>query len=324
MVSLGSLGALFLFYQVRHRLDVLDAFAGLDPRALPAALLLHVIAHLVWGGRLALVSRSVGAPMGTGAGLRLVTAGVFGASITPGRIGGDGLRFLLLRRRGWSAAPATKVLLADRFLDLLFFLLVGLAAVPLLPVLIGGDTPIRVLVLIGVSALAALVLLLVLLLAFPAAVGRAATPFLRLLARILPRATPRLRGAMGRMLRQSREGMLVLARDRRALPLAFVLTVLTWLAELGILWVLLRGFGHDVPLVLVLLLAALLNILTSLPLTPGGSGVAEVGAMALFSPLAVGLTPAFVLVWRGLTFYYDLVVGGIVAARGSARLPSGP
>lgn len=51
------------------------------------------------------------------------------------------------------------------------------------------------------------------------------------------------------------------------------------------------------------------------PLAPGGSGVAELGAAAIFTSLAPGLSPLFVATWRGCTFYMNLAVGGVAAAR---------
>jgi uncharacterized membrane protein YbhN (UPF0104 family) len=49
------------------------------------------------------------------------------------------------------------------------------------------------------------------------------------------------------------------------------------------------------------------------PGLPGGTGLAEVTALALLTRLAPGLTPAFLVVWRGMTYYVDLVLGGAVA-----------
>jgi uncharacterized membrane protein YbhN (UPF0104 family) len=54
-------------------------------------------------------------------------------------------------------------------------------------------------------------------------------------------------------------------------------------------------------------------MVASVPALPGGTGVAEVAALALLTPLAPGLTPAFLVAWRGMTYYVDLALGGIVA-----------
>jgi len=78
---------------------------------------------------------------------------------------------------------------------------------------------------------------------------------------------------------------------------------------------LLYAFGHDVPFTYVALGAVIVVLLTTLPLLPGGSGLAELGALGIFSPVAPGLTPAFVLVWRVTTYYVDTIVGGLFAVR---------
>ncbi len=85
----------------------------------------------------------------------------------------------------------------------------------------------------------------------------------------------------------------------------------------------LRGFGYDVPFLHVILVGVVLTMVASIPVTPGGSGVAELTAIALLTPLAPGLTPAFVVAWRGVTYYYDLTVGSLVATH-VWRHPIGP
>jgi uncharacterized membrane protein YbhN (UPF0104 family) len=68
----------------------------------------------------------------------------------------------------------------------------------------------------------------------------------------------------------------------------------------------------------------MLLLLMTTPLVPGGSGVAELGAAALFGALAPGVSLLFVAVWRGCTFYMNLAVGGLAAARiwPTARAPA--
>jgi uncharacterized protein (TIRG00374 family) len=100
------------------------------------------------------------------------------------------------------------------------------------------------------------------------------------------------------------------------------LSLVLWSCELAILWVVLSGFGFEAPFHAVYLAGALVVMIASVPALPGGTGLAELAALTLLTPLAPGLTPAFLVVWRGLTYYVDLLLGGVVAgavARKSQR-----
>jgi uncharacterized membrane protein YbhN (UPF0104 family) len=75
----------------------------------------------------------------------------------------------------------------------------------------------------------------------------------------------------------------------------------------------LRLLGSTLTPVSVLAIFAVERALTALPLTPGGSGVAEVGATAL--ALALGGLPVGsaggVLLYRAFIFGAEILVGGV-------------
>ena len=317
--SVLSLALVLATFGLRDDDALHDAVARLDWRVLPAALTLHVAAHLFWSARYALVARGLGTPMAGPGAWAIVTAGVFGGAVTPGRIGGEGLKMALLMRRGTSAAQAGRILLTDRSMDLVFFMALGLSAAALLPPLFGADgAAARGFALLGSGFLALFLVLLVLLLTRPAPTGRLVQRTVGGLARLVRRGTPDLAGRTQRFLDQVREGILGIGRRPGIVGAALALTALNWLAEYGTLWALLRGFGHAVPFWAVFFVGIVLTLVVNIPLTPGGSGVAEVAALALLTPLAPGLSPLFVVAWRSTTYYYDLAVGGTVA---SAMLP---
>lgn len=295
--------------------DLATALRQIDWRILPLALALHVAAHLFWAARFTLIAQAADVPMRPLQAWATITAGVFGGAVTPGRIGGEGLKLALLLKRT-TAGPAGRLLVADRAADLVFFLLLGLVAVVLLPPLFGAEAAAaRGFALAGSLMLG---LFLVLLAAFLWAPRRTSHVVERLVAagfRLVRRDAPALRDQLHRFLDQARAGMVDVLGRRPALALAaMALTLLNWIVEYGAIWVLLHAFGHDVPYWTVFFVGIVLTMVANIPLTPGGTGVAEVAALALLTPLAPGLSPLFVVLWRGLTYNYDLAVGGLTTS----------
>ena len=320
-ISIATVVAMAVYYQVQEDVDIVEDLRDLDLRFLLAALALHIAAHVFWAGRQAALARGIGWPLRRVRSMSIITAGVFAAAVTPARVGGDGLRLALLQAEpesdGWQPA---QVVLADRALDLLYFISLGLFGAFSVPFLFGPDAVwVQSLAFLGVGLFIVVLILINALVASRALVRVLLRPIGHLVVRVAPGRGPRLRRRVDGYLDEMREGLLALLREEPGrLALAGLFTAATWLAEFSILYVLLQGFGHDVAFLPVFIGAVLLNIVMTLPLTPGGSGIAEVAALVLFSALAPGVSPAFVLVWRTVTYYYDVVVGGIVTLRSAA------
>jgi hypothetical protein len=87
-------------------------------------------------------------------------------------------------------------------------------------------------------------------------------------------------------------------------------TLLYWVSEIGIASLILLGLGQP-PLILEsFVIQLILAILMMIPLTPGSSGIAEVGATsmyALFIPASI--VGIFVVIWRVVLFYFNIALG---------------
>ena len=56
----------------------------------------------------------------------------------------------------------------------------------------------------------------------------------------------------------------------------------------------------------------LLQIIVMIPTTPGSSGVAELGASALFSSFVnVSILGVFIVLWRFITYYLNIIISGV-------------
>lgn len=315
-VSVLSIVALMVWYQGRRDVDILASLKELDLAILPLALGLHILAHVIWATRLWLLAGGLGAPLSWPRALVLVLAGQFGAAVTPGRFGAEALRITLLVRGGSSGPVAGRVVVADRATDTLFFVTLGGIAAASLPLLFGEDAVVlRGLAFVAVAGLSLFIALIVLMLVRPQLASRMVHGVARGGARIVRRPEPKIAAKVEAFLVSVREGLSELARRSPwRLGAAAGLSFALWTSEFSILWIVLGGFGHEVPFQMVFIAGVLLTMLAAVPVSPGGSGVAEFAALVLLTPLAPGLTPAFVLVWRAMTYYYDLLVGGIVAA----------
>lgn len=315
-LSVLSVAAIVAYVGTRGDADVIGTLRGLPLWTVPAALAMHVGAHLAWAARLSLLSTVLKQPVPARPAWSTITSGVFGGALSPGRIGGEAVKLAILMRRGQRAAVASRLLLADRAFDLLFFIVLGGVAIILLPPVFGAEgAAARTLAVLGTAVLLAFMVTVAAALAFPRATTRAMGPLLRLAARIGRRDPDSLPVRAVAFLEEVRSGLLAVATRRPAAAFAaLLLTCLNWVVEYGAIWVLLIAFGFPVPYVYVFAVGGVLTLVSNIPVTPGGSGVAEAAGLALLLPLAPGVSPLVVVAWRGVTYYYDVIAGGLVAA----------
>ncbi|HUR24657.1 MAG TPA: lysylphosphatidylglycerol synthase transmembrane domain-containing protein [Candidatus Thermoplasmatota archaeon] len=324
-LSLATLILISVWFQARRGGDVLAELSRVDPRALAAALGLHLLMQVAWAGRIYVLGRGLGAPVRLPRALALVTSGLFAAAVTPGRVGGEPWRIAMLVRGGASGAAASRTIVADRAVDMLFFLGLGAVAVALLPSYFGQDVGnVRILGLVALLGLFGIAVAIGFILVRPAPMARLLGKAARLGDRMLRRARKDRTPAIAAFFHEITGGIAELLRRRPSALLAgALLSFGLWSCELSILWVVLKGFGYAPPYGPTFLAGVLIIMVGSVPALPGGTGVAEVAALALLTPLAPGLTPAFLVAWRGMTYYVDLLAGGLMAGW-VARRPAVP
>ncbi len=104
---------------------------------------------------------------------------------------------------------------------------------------------------------------------------------------------------------------------------AVAASVLRWLFEYGVLVSALYGLGVRPDPALVLLAFTTASVLGLLPFTPGGLGFVEAGLTATLNLAGVPVGAALVatLVYRLLTFWLPLPIGGVAAAIFRRRHP---
>ena len=111
----------------------------------------------------------------------------------------------------------------------------------------------------------------------------------------------------------------------RRLPSTASLSVGAWLLEAGRLLLVVHALGLSVPLPLVLFVALTSALLTTVPVTPGGLGLVELGVSGLLM-LAVPKEAAVAaaLVDRSISYLSIVLVGGVLFLLHQLRRPPRP
>src|SRR5208337_2774996 len=100
-------------------------------------------------------------------------------------------------------------------------------------------------------------------------------------------------------------------------------TLLYWVSEIITASLILVGLGQPPLIFESFVIQLILAILMMIPLTPGSSGIAEVGATsmyALFIPASV--VGIFVVIWRIVLYYFNIALGilsSIIIVRREAK-----
>ncbi len=262
------------------------------------------------GFGISVIARLLGHKISPIKGFEVVLVGLFLSAVTPFQISGIPMQIYMLHEEGMDVGKATAVIMAR---GVLYYLVV----VPLLPfifAILGISSNFVVKLLFGylmVTGSIAIVLYIL---------------FVRrpdLLIRLVPSKWSKVRAFVFTELKNLQEGIRVLldAKDvfRTVLAVLSYLVSILLLASIAPLTLYGMGFPPQ-PLKSAAALILMYSSLLYTP-TPGGVGIAETVAAALFSTVcptyAIGI---FVILIRVFTFYIGAILGGIVFFRKSLTL----
>ncbi|MBV7515486.1 MULTISPECIES: lysylphosphatidylglycerol synthase transmembrane domain-containing protein [unclassified Pseudomonas] len=240
--------------------------------------------------------------------LGVVMAAEFAYCATPGGSGGPLTIMALLARHDVRPARGSAVFAMDQLSDLLFFLC-ALSAILIYALF--QHLSQRMEWLLTVSAISMFGGLF-----SCVAVAR----YHRILIRLSGRVLARLNVKTTTRLRWARKLLHFLAAftDTLKLPFqtlitVFALTCLHWILRYSVLYLALRGLGADLQWAWSFLIQMLSLSAGQFSLLPGGAGAAELTSAALLAPMVGKSTAAAaILIWRAVTYYFYLLVGGPV------------
>ena len=304
------------------------ALDSLDLRWLGVALLSHGAALLCWAGRIRVLSAGLGYRVPFRTCVPIVLANVLAAAVTPSSAGGEPVRVHELYRAGVRAGDAPAVVVAERLLDVLLLLAGVVLAVVVLE---------RQMVALGVSggplvpAIGLFVLafagLLLLALRWPQGLKRA---LVAVTAALGPRLPAGIAERLGRIPhRLDREvdhfhaafGRFA-TRGLGHLAAGLVLSAGYWLLDFSVASFVLLALGLPPYWLLSLLCQMLVNVISLLPVTPGGSGLAEASAASLYGFFVPSSSlGVMVVLWRLIIYHLNILLGlgaGIAIVRREA------
>ena len=326
-ISIGfSLLVLVIILFLTINENTVQYLKEINPFFLLLAFLTHVLTMCFWALRIQKMSGSLGYRIGFFYSLNLVFANLLLAAITPSQAGGEPVRIHELYRADVPLGDATAIVIMERVLDgIVLAFLAAFAMIVLADLWKSLGVISQVMVLITWIFVIGCLLLFYLAIKRPDNVKNVVNHIAGFFTRgweitrveeLIMRADKEIDNfneAVIKFVKSAKGGLLW----------GFLFTLLYWISEILIASLILLGLGQQ-PLILEsFVIQLVLAILMMLPLTPGASGIAEVGATsmyALFIPASI--VGIFVVIWRMVLFYFNIALGilsSIIIVRREAK-----
>ena len=326
-ISIGfSLLVLVIILALTINENTIDYLKEINPVFLALAFLTHVLTMCFWAMRVKMMSGSLGYRIGFWYSLNLVFANLLASAVTPAQAGGEPVRIHELYKADVPLGDATAIVIMERVLDG-----IALAALAAFSMIVLTDqwkslgAVSEAMVFITWIFVAGCLFLFYLAIRRPDVVKQVVkrcTVWLtrkwesRRVEELVVRADKEIdnfQGATIRFVRTAKTGLLF----------GMLFTLLYWVSEIITASLILVGLGQP-PLILEsFVIQLILAILMMMPLTPGSSGIAEVGATSMYAlfipPAIVGV---FVVIWRIVLYYFNIALGilsSIIIMRREAR-----
>ena len=302
---------IILFFTINE--NTITYLQQVNPWFLLLAFLTHLLTMCFWAMRVKTMSGSLGYRVGFWYSLNLVFANLLASAITPAQAGGEPVRIHELYKAKIPLGDATAVVIMERVLD--GIALAGLAAFAMIFLTeqwksLGAIS--EIMVFITWIFVVGCLFLFYLAVRRPDVVKRVVARCTLWLTKkwensrvesLLTRADKEIDNFQGATLK-------FVHTAKSGLVLGMIFTLLYWVSEILTASLILMGLGQPPLFLESFVIQLILAILMMIPLTPGSSGIAEVGATtmyALFIPASV--VGIFVVLWRIVMYYFNIALG---------------
>jgi glycosyltransferase 2 family protein len=326
-ISVGfSLLVLVIILYLTINENTIKYLREINPLFLLLAFLTHLLTMCFWAMRVKKMSGSLGYRIGFFYSLNLVLANLLASAITPAQAGGEAVRVHELYRANVPVGDATAVVIMERVLD--GIALAALAAFAMIALTeqwksLGAIS--GVMVYITWIFVVGCLFLFYLAVKRPDVVKKVVNRVARFFTRtwesakvekFVHRADVEIDNfniAVIKFVRSAKGGLMW----------GMLFTLLYWVSEIVTASLILLGLGQPPLFLESFVIQLILAILMMLPLTPGSSGIAEVGATsmyALFIPASI--VGIFVVIWRIVLYYFNIALGilsSLIIVRREAR-----
>jgi len=313
-ISIGfSLVVLVVILFFTINANTIQYLKKVNPWFLLLAFLTHILTMCFWAMRVKKMSGSLGYPIKFFYSLNLVFANLLAAAVTPAQAGGEPVRVHELYKAKVPLGDATAIVIMERVLD--GVALAGLAAFAMFALTeewksLGTISDIMVYI-TWIFVVGCLVLFY-LAIRRPDVMKRMADKAARFFTRKWePARTTALLDRIEKEIANFHAAVIKFVKSAKSgLLWGFLFTLLYWVSEIVTASLILMGLGQPPLFFESFVIQLILAILMMLPLTPGSSGIAEVGATsmyALFLPSAI--VGVFVVLWRVVLYYFNIALG---------------
>lgn len=305
-VSMGIIYYLTVNPEDLHRLMEIPIYI------LILAVVAHILNLLFWSLRIKILSLSVGERLSLYRCFKIVMVNLFVAALTPSGMGGEPARIYMLSEGNMSGGDATAVTIGERIIDFIF---IG-ATIPIFLLFLGMSMDIGEIkyylifasIFLGSAGSA---LLYIVIRAEKVKVKLAKIE--KILALFIKDENKRketLEKIEEEFMAFVKSTKTLFALRKGYLALTFIVTAAMWFVDFTIIPLILIGLGENPNWLFMFTAQLIIIVVTVIPISPGGSGLAEFTAYLLFSQrVPPGIAAITILLWRILTFYTNLVLG---------------
>jgi uncharacterized protein (TIRG00374 family) len=282
------------------------------------AVTFRLIALLFWSLRIRVMSKSLGYQVKLSHCLNMILAGLFAGTITPGQSGGEPVRVHELYRHGVKLGDAVSIVIMERVLDGIVLTILGVILVTMITgfLLSSFSFVLIILIIVAWAFMISFLIIPVLSIKYPEWTKRGLMRLVTWLINRVPQWSAssdslieradheidNLFGSFARFAGTARSGLLGGA----------AMTLFFWITEFFVASVILIGLGFGPFIVDSFFFQILIAIINAVPLTPGSSGIIELSASSLYAfIIPTGSIGVFILLWRFVTFYLNMVLGAI-------------
>ena len=282
------------------------------------AIAFRLIALAIWGLRIQVMSGSLGYRVPLPHCVNMVLASLLAGAITPGQAGGEPVRVHELYRSGVKVGDAAAVVIMERVLDGVILTVMGVILMTLMTRLFWSSfsPALYLLVIVAWILMISFLIIPVLAIRYPVMTkkflmklaGWLVPKFSRwsgsseTLVKLADREIDNLFGSMSRFTGTARVGLFWGA----------ISTGLFWIVEFLVASFILMGLGLGPAVIESFFFQILIAIVNMIPLTPGSSGITELSTTSLYAMIIpTGMIGIFVLLWRFITFYLNIILGAI-------------
>ncbi|HVP97077.1 flippase-like domain-containing protein [Methanoregula sp.] len=293
--------------------NTIQYLRGINPWFLLLAFLTHILTMCFWAMRVKKMSGSLGYPIKFFYSLNLVFANLLAAAVTPAQAGGEPVRVHELYKAKVPLGDATAIVIMERVLD--GVALACLAAFAMFALSeqwksLGAISDIMVY--ITWIFVAGCLFLFYLAIRRPDVMKRVADRAARFFTRKWEpaRASSVLERIDAEIVNFHAAVLKFVRTAKSGLAWGMLFTLLYWVSEIVTASLILMGLGQPPLFFESFVIQLILAILMMLPLTPGSSGIAEVGAGTMYALFIPGpIVGVFVVIWRIVLYYFNIALG---------------